>query len=65
MLNIAFGFCAGDVTATLSSPLGNPVAQVFLNAAGKKAGIAMWFWVVLIQFFTGEWFSMSQFSNKS
>ncbi|KAI1619411.1 putative amino-acid permease [Exophiala viscosa] len=53
MLNIAFGFCAGDVAATLSSSLGNPAAQVFLNAAGKKAGIAMWFWVVLIQFFTG------------
>ncbi|EXJ84061.1 hypothetical protein A1O3_04728 [Capronia epimyces CBS 606.96] len=53
MLNIAFGFCAGDVSATLSSSFGNPAAQIFFNAAGRKGGIGMWFWVVLVQFFTG------------
>jgi hypothetical protein len=53
MLNVTFGFCIGDVNATLSSPLGNPVAQIFFNAHGTKAALAMWFWAVLIQFFTG------------
>ncbi|KAK5262812.1 polyamine transporter tpo5, partial [Exophiala xenobiotica] len=52
MLNIALGFCAGNVLDTLASPLGNPAAQVFLNAAGKKTGLALWFWPILIQFFT-------------
>ncbi|KIW60240.1 hypothetical protein PV05_00472 [Exophiala xenobiotica] len=53
MLNIALGFCAGNVLDTLASPLGNPAAQVFFNAAGKKTGLALWFWPILIQFFTG------------
>jgi amino acid transporter len=53
MLNIAVGFCAGDLTATLGSSLGNPVAQVFFNATGKKGAMAMWFWVVLVQVCTG------------
>ncbi len=54
MLNIALGFCAGNVLDTLASPLGNPAAQVFFNAAGKKTGLALWFWPILIQFFTGK-----------
>ncbi|KUJ15784.1 amino acid permease 2 [Mollisia scopiformis] len=53
LLNVTFGFCAGDVTAILGSGLGNPVAQIFYNANGKKAALAMWFWAILIQFFTG------------
>ncbi|KAE8454010.1 hypothetical protein EG329_007786 [Mollisiaceae sp. DMI_Dod_QoI] len=53
LLNVTFGFCAGDVTSILSSGLGNPVAQIFYNANGKKAALAMWFWAILIQFFTG------------
>ncbi|TAQ89403.1 hypothetical protein B7494_g2271 [Chlorociboria aeruginascens] len=53
MLNVTFGFCIGDVAATLSSGLGNPVAQLFFNAHGRKSALAMWFWVILIQFFAG------------
>ncbi|KAF8865131.1 hypothetical protein BDZ45DRAFT_701519 [Acephala macrosclerotiorum] len=52
LLNVTFGFCAGDVTTILSSGLGNPVAQIFYNANSKKVALAMWFWAILIQFFT-------------
>ena len=56
LLNITFGFCisGGDVDAILANSLGNPVAQIFYNAHGKKAALAMWFWAILIQFFTGQ-----------
>ncbi|RYP93603.1 hypothetical protein DL770_000235 [Monosporascus sp. CRB-9-2] len=53
LLNIALGFGAADLDGVLSSPLGNPAAQVFMNAGGRAGGLAMWFWVILVQFFTG------------
>ncbi|KAH8592743.1 amino acid/polyamine transporter I [Bisporella sp. PMI_857] len=55
LLTITLGFCIldGDVSSLLSNGLGNPAAQIFYNARGPKAGLAMWFWVILIQFFTG------------
>jgi hypothetical protein len=54
LLNIALGFSVGDVEAALASPMGNPAAAAFLNAAGWKGGLAMYVWPVLIQFFTGK-----------
>lgn len=53
LLNVALGFGAGDVSALLATQMGNPAAQVFYNAGGRRGGLALWFWVVLIQFFTG------------
>ena len=53
MLTITFCFCLGDLDATISTPTGMPVAQIFLNAAGKNGGTVMWAFVMLIQFFTG------------
>jgi amino acid transporter len=53
MLNIAFSFCAGDLSETLISGTGNPAAQIILNAVGPRGGSALWFWVILIQFCTG------------
>lgn len=53
LLNVAFGFGASDREGLLASPLGNPAAQVFLNAGGRAGGLGMWFWVVLVQLFTG------------
>ncbi|KAH6659532.1 amino acid permease, variant [Truncatella angustata] len=53
LLNIALGFGAGDVASLLSTQMGNPAAQVFYNAGGRRGGLVMWFWVILIQFFTG------------
>ncbi|KIX08408.1 uncharacterized protein Z518_03064 [Rhinocladiella mackenziei CBS 650.93] len=63
MLNIALGFCAGDLLDTLSSPMGNPAAQVYYNAAGKKGGLALWFWPILIQFFTGKSLSLETYTR--
>lgn len=53
LLNIGFSFCAGDLSSTLASGTGNPAAQIIFNAAGRSGGMAIWFWVVLIQFCTG------------
>jgi amino acid transporter len=53
MLTITLCFCMKDFEAILASPTGLPAAQIFLNAGGRKGGMVMWFWVILVQFFTG------------
>jgi amino acid transporter len=53
MLTITFCFCMNDFDAIMASPTGLPVAQIFLNAGGRTGGIIMWFFVILVQFFTG------------
>lgn len=53
MLTVTFCFCLGDLDATIASPTGMPAAQIFLNAGGRVGGTVMWFFVILIQFFTG------------
>ena len=53
MLTITFCFCMKDFDAIVASPTGLPAAQIFLNAGGRMGGTIMWFWVILIQFFTG------------
>ena len=46
MLNVTFGFCVGDLTATLTSTPSNPVAQIF-NSVCRKGSLAMWFCVLM------------------
>jgi len=53
ILTVTFCFCINDLDAVVTSPTGLPAAQIFLNAGGKKGGTAMWFFVILVQFFTG------------
>lgn len=53
MLTVTFCFCMKDFDGIVSSPTGLPAAQIFLNAGGQSGGTVMWFWVILIQFFTG------------
>lgn len=53
LLNVAMCFCINDLDAVLSSPTGMPAAQIFLNAGGRTGGTVMWFFVILVQFFTG------------
>jgi amino acid transporter len=53
MLTVTFCFCINDLDAIISSPTGLPAAQIFLNAGGRKGGTVMWFFVILVQFFTG------------
>ncbi|MCJ1301983.1 hypothetical protein MMC08_004784 [Hypocenomyce scalaris] len=53
MLTVTFCFCMKDFEGIISSPTGLPAAQIFLDAGGRTGGTIMWFWVILIQFFTG------------
>lgn len=53
MLTVTFCFCISDLDAIISSPTGLPAAQIFLNAGGRTGGTVMWFFVILVQFFTG------------
>lgn len=53
MLTVSMCFCINDLDAILSSPTGMPAAQIFLNAGGRTGGTVMWFFVILVQFFTG------------
>jgi amino acid transporter len=39
LFNIVLAFCMGDAASILSSPIGQPVAQIFYNSLGKSGGI--------------------------
>ncbi|KAF2100853.1 amino acid transporter [Rhizodiscina lignyota] len=39
LFNIVLGFCMGDYTEILTSPIEQPVAQLFFNSLGKGGGI--------------------------
>lgn len=39
LFNIVLGFCLGNVTDVLASPIEQPVAQIFYNSLGKGGGI--------------------------
>jgi amino acid transporter len=53
MLTVTFCFCTTDLDSIVKSPTGMPAAQIFLNAGGQVGGTFMWFFVILVQFFTG------------
>ncbi|GME40480.1 Amino acid/polyamine transporter I [Neofusicoccum parvum] len=53
MLTVTFCFCLTDYDGIVNSSTGLPVAQIFLNAGGRTGGTIMWFFVILVQFFTG------------
>lgn len=39
LFNIVLCFCMGDISAILSSPMEQPVAQIFYNSLGKTGGL--------------------------
>lgn len=53
MLTVTMCFCLSDYEQILNSPTGLPAAQIFLNAGGRTGGTVMWFFAILVQFFTG------------
>lgn len=55
LLNITFTFCLTEtyMDDIVGSPTGLPVAQIFLNAVGRRWGTFMLSLVILVQFFTG------------
>lgn len=53
ILTLTLCFCISDLDDVVGSPTGMPAAQIFLDTAGKTGGTAMWFWVIVVQMFTG------------
>src|SRR3954463_3453418 len=53
LLTVCMCFCLSDFDQILNTPTGLPAAQIFINAGGKRGGTVMWFFVILVQFFTG------------
>ncbi|KAF9043782.1 amino acid transporter [Hymenopellis radicata] len=50
-LNVVMAFCMGtDYTAILSSPIGQPMATILFNSLGKNGTLAIWSFVIVIQF---------------
>jgi len=39
LFNIVLGFCMGDQTEIMGSPIGQPVAQIFQNSLGTAGGV--------------------------
>ncbi|KAL4071559.1 amino acid/polyamine transporter I [Scleroderma yunnanense] len=55
VINITLAFCMGtDVEYLLSSPIGQPMAQIFFNSFGEKGTLALWAFVVIAQYMMGS-----------
>ncbi|KAI6047537.1 amino acid/polyamine transporter I [Pisolithus marmoratus] len=47
-INVTLSFCMGtDIGYLLSSPIGQPMAQIFFNSFGQKGTLALWTLVVI------------------
>ncbi|RDX41178.1 APC amino acid permease [Lentinus brumalis] len=54
-INVVLAFCMGtDLDAILNSPIGQPMAEIFLNSFGQKGTLALWSIVVLVQYMMGS-----------
>ena len=54
-INIALAFCMGtDIEGILGSSVGQPMATIFFNAFGQKGTLALWAFVVLVQYMMGS-----------
>ncbi|CCM02109.1 uncharacterized protein FIBRA_04186 [Fibroporia radiculosa] len=52
-INVALAFCMGtDLEAIVASP--QPMAQIFFNSFGQKGTLALWAFVVLVQYMMGS-----------
>lgn len=57
LFNIVLAFTMGDVSDLLSSPVGQPVAQIFYNVMGKTGGLIFTVFAFIILNFTGKYSS--------
>ncbi|KAH7884213.1 amino acid/polyamine transporter I [Phlebopus sp. FC_14] len=54
-INVSLAFCMGtDLDSILGSPVGQPMAQIFLNSFGKTWTLVLWTFVVLVQYMMGS-----------
>jgi hypothetical protein len=50
-INVALAFCMGtDISALLSSPIGQPMAQILYNSLGQRGALAVWSLVIVAQY---------------
>jgi hypothetical protein len=54
-----------DLSSLLTSEVGQPMAQIFLNSLGKTATLALWSIVVLVQYTMGSSTVSSGVSHKA
>ncbi|OJA10854.1 hypothetical protein AZE42_06122 [Rhizopogon vesiculosus] len=54
-INVSLTFCMGtDLEGILSSPIGQPMAQIFYNSFGQKGALILWSLVILAQYMMGS-----------
>jgi amino acid permease (GABA permease) len=50
-INLSLAFCMGtDVGSILSSPIGQPMAQILYNSLGQKKALALWCLVISVEY---------------
>lgn len=54
-VNMSLAFCMGsDIESLLNSPIGQPMAQIFFNSFGQNGTLALWAFVVIVQYMMGS-----------
>jgi len=55
VINVILAFSMGpDVSGVLYTPVGQPMAQIFLNSFGSSWTLVLWSFVIIIQFMMGS-----------
>ncbi|KAG2366075.1 amino acid/polyamine transporter I [Suillus spraguei] len=50
-INVSLAFCMGtDLDSILSSPIGQPMAQILYNSFGRKPALALWCLIILVEY---------------
>ncbi|KAG6853774.1 hypothetical protein C0991_001485 [Blastosporella zonata] len=53
-INVALTFCMGkDLKDIVASPIGQPMATILFNSFGTKGTLAVWAWIIIVQFDMG------------
>ncbi|KAI0258155.1 amino acid/polyamine transporter I [Gloeopeniophorella convolvens] len=54
-INVTLAFCMGqDLQGLMDSDLGQPMAQIFFNSFGKKGTLAIWSFIIMVQYMMGS-----------
>lgn len=54
-ITISLAFCMGtDIEYLLSSPIGQPMAQILFNSFGQRGTLVVWAFVVIVQYMMGS-----------
>ena len=54
-VNVTLAFCMGqDLQAIMDSSFGQPMAQIFFNSFGRKGTLAVWSFIIVVQYMMGS-----------